>query len=92
VAAAELRWWVVHRHRAEYPDTTALVDALSDLYVELYGISRAAARPAAHHRAEAMELSDRWVQEGRDPGSPLLGQVRGELFRSYKCLRAALIG
>jgi hypothetical protein len=91
-AAAELRWWVVHRRRSDHPDTTALVDALCNLYAELYGISAVAARPSAHHRAEAMELSDRWVRDGRDPRSPLLGQVRDELFRSYTALRATLSG
>jgi hypothetical protein len=89
-AAAELRWWIVHRKRAEFPDTAALVDVLAQLYVELYGIGEAAARPPAHHRAEAMELSDRWVRDGLDPKSPLLRQVRDELLLSYRALRAAL--
>jgi hypothetical protein len=89
-AAAELRWWVVHRHRADYPDTTALVDALADLYAELYQRPADAVRPAAHHRAEAMELSDRWVRDGKDPRSPLLGEIRAELAESYRLLTPVL--
>jgi hypothetical protein len=34
--------------------------------------------------------SDRWVNDGRAPGSPLLAQVRAELERSYTALRAAV--
>lgn len=89
-AAAEVGWWVVHRNRADYPDTTALVDALASLYTELYRQPRDAVRPAAHHRAEAMELSDRWVHEGKDPRSPLLGAIRSELARSYRALGRAI--
>lgn len=89
-AAAEVGWWVVHRNRAKYSDTTALVDALAELYTELYRQPKAAVRPAAHHRAEAMELSDRWVHEGKDPRSPLLGAIRSELARSYRALAQAV--
>ena len=53
-AALEINWWAVHRNRAQYPDTAALVDALAALYAEVYRLSPQAARPAAHHRAEAM--------------------------------------
>ena len=90
VAAAELGWWVVHRNRADYPDTTALVDAMAALYTELYRQPEEAVRPAAHHRAEAMELSDRWVHEGKDPRSPLLRAIRAELARSYRALHRAI--
>lgn len=89
-AAAEIRWWVVHRHRASYPDTSALVEALADLYAEVYQVPPQAVRVAAQHRAEAMELSDRWVREGKAPESPLLAEIEAELRESYRALRAAL--
>jgi hypothetical protein len=91
-AAAEIRWWVVHRRRAEYPDTEALVDALADLSAEVYRIPVAAGRPAAEHRARAMELSDRWVRDGKNPESPLLGEIRAALLESYRALKAAVTG
>jgi hypothetical protein len=90
VAAAEVEWWVVHRHREDYPDATALTDALERLYVELYGIAPERARPAALHRAQAMDLSDRWVRDGKDPSSPLLGEIRAELLQGYVALKQAL--
>jgi hypothetical protein len=89
-AALELSWWVVHRNRAQYPDTTALVDALAALNAEVYGLPASAARPAAEHRALAMEASDLWIAEGKDRASPLLPTVRDELVRSYQALHDAL--
>ena len=85
-ASAEVGWWVVHRNRADYPDTTTLEGALADLYTELYRQPKEVVHLAAHHRAEAMELSDRWVRDGKDPRSPLLKAIRAELTRSYRAL------
>src|SRR5262249_57097102 len=89
-AGLELNWWVVHRNRARYPDTTALVDALAALNAEVYGLPEDAARPAAEHRALAMEASDLWIAEGKDRASPLLATVREELVVSYQALHDAL--
>jgi hypothetical protein len=89
-AELEVGWWVIHRQRNRQPDTGPLVDALAALSVEVYGLTEDAARPAAEHRAAAMEISDRWVQEGRDPDSPLLADVRAELVRSYQALAEAV--
>ncbi|SRR5579885_2674437 len=89
-AALELNWWVVHRHRDEYPDTTALSEALAALYAELYRLTPEAGLPAGEHRAAAMEASDRWVREGKDPNSPLLQTVRAELVLSYRALADAI--
>ena len=38
---------------------------------------------AAALRAEAMDVSDRWIEAGCDPGSPMLAQERALLVRSY---------
>ena len=89
-AALEVRWWAVHRNRDSYPDNRALADALAELYAEVYQIPADAARPAGQHRAEAMDISDRWVREGKDPNSPLLAEFRAELLASYQSLKAAL--
>ena len=90
-AAKEIRWWVVHReagHRTG--EGTALEDAFADLYVELYQAPDAAVRPAAHARARAVALSDRWLDEGKPPDSPLLGEIRAELIDSYRALHQAV--
>jgi hypothetical protein len=90
-AELEIGWWVVHRQRERYPDTTALRNAVAALYAEVYRLPAAAARPAAEHRAQAMEASDRWIAEGRQRDSPLLGTVRAELVECYRALYEALV-
>jgi hypothetical protein len=45
---------------------------------------------AAEQRALAMVHSDRWVEEGRDPASPLIAEERSALVRSYEALREAV--
>jgi len=37
-----------------------------------------------------MDISDRWVNEGREPGSPLIAAERAELVRCYASLLAAV--
>jgi hypothetical protein len=90
-AALEVGWWVVHRNRAQYPDATALVEALAALYSEVYGLPAGRVRAAAEHRAAAVAVSDRWVEDGRERGSPLLHTVREELVSSYAALQDALV-
>ena len=91
-ARREVAWWRAHRrvqhgegvdrarHRSE------LVEALTDLYAYLYGDDRSAVRPAAALRAEAMDVSDRWVAEECDLDSPLVEVERALLVRSYAAL------
>jgi hypothetical protein len=31
-----------------------------------------------------MDLSDQWIREGKDPNSPLLGQIATLLVQSYQ--------
>ena len=47
-------------------------------------------RLAARLRAEAMDVSDRWVAAGCDPEHPLLAEERALLVRSYSALLAAV--
>ena len=91
-ARREIAWWRAHRdvqrgpaadrdrHRAE------LVETLTDLYSYLYGDERSDVRPAAALRADAMDVSDQWVEEGCDLDSPLVVQERQLLVRSYASL------
>jgi hypothetical protein len=89
-ARLDVNWWVVHRQLFGQAENQPLVDALAALYACTYGVPRERVLAAAHGRAEAMLYSDRWVKEGRVPGSPLIGQVRTSLEQSYAALRAAV--
>jgi hypothetical protein len=93
-AALEVDWWRVHREVQRAPDATepaeALVASLTRLYSYLYDETQEAVRPAAVHRARAMDLSDQWVREGCQPVSPLLPQERASLVRAYAALLAAV--
>lgn len=91
-ARLEVDWWAVHRahERGADHDSGPLITALARLNAYLYHASEAEVRPAAEHRARAMNLSDEWVAAGCPPGSPLLPAVRAELVRSYALLLAAV--
>jgi hypothetical protein len=54
----------------------------------VYGVEQAEVRRAAEERARAMDVSDRWVEEGCDMHSPLLPTERAALVRSYALLAA----
>jgi hypothetical protein len=91
-AELEVEWWAVHRahQRGDDGDPQPLVDALSRLYAYVFGVGEAALRPAAECRARAMDISDRWVEEGCQLGSPLLPAERADLVRSYAALLTAI--
>jgi hypothetical protein len=98
-AELEVEWWRVHRdgqhsdppHAIEdEAPAEALVQALTRLYCYLYSESEAALRPAAVHRARAMDLSDQWVREGCQPDSRLLPLEHAALVRAYAALLAAV--
>ena len=56
----------------------------------MYGADLAAVRAAGALRADAMDVSDRWVEAGCDPDSPMLDEERALLVRSYASLLAAV--
>ena len=89
-ARLEVNWWVVHRRLFGQDDNQPLVEALVELYAATFGVAPADVHEAAYRRAEAMRYSDRWVNEGRAAGSPLLGQVEAELVKSYVALLAVV--
>jgi hypothetical protein len=89
----EVEWWRVHRvHQREETDGSAdpLTQALAALYAHTYRVPRDAVLLAARERAEAMDISDRWVDAGCDLASPLVAQERAALVRSYAGLLAAV--
>jgi hypothetical protein len=90
-ARLEVDWWAAHREHARAPgsDDGPLVTALARLYAYLYGTEEEAVRPAAQHRARAMDISDRWVASGRDLRSSLIAEERDELIRCYAALLTA---
>ena len=93
-AILEVDWWRVHRERQRSPDSTEtsdeLVESVTRLYCCVFGEAEAEVRPAAAHRARAMDLSDQWVREGCQPDSPLLAMEHAALVRAYAALLAAV--
>jgi hypothetical protein len=93
-AELEVDWWRAHREAQHSPSSAApaeeLVESVTRLYCYLYGEPEAAMRLAAVERARAMDLSDQWVREGCQPGSPLLPQEHAALIRSYAALLSAV--
>src|SRR4051794_5303151 len=85
-AELEVEWWRAHREG----EADGLVAALRDLYAYTYGVDPASVLPAAELRAEAMEVSDRWVEAGADPADPQLAVERALLVRSYAALLSAV--
>ena len=85
-AELEVDWWRVHREIQHQPGSTPdeLIDSLTRLYCYLYGEPEEAVRPAAVHRAKAMDLSDQWIEEGcpaRQPPAPARARGPGPRLR-----------
>ncbi|MDQ2784026.1 MAG: hypothetical protein M3Y58_03365 [Chloroflexota bacterium] len=89
VAAREVRWWIVHRHRAEM-GAAALTDAIADLYAAIYRLPPSVVREAARLRAEAAFVSDDGRERYGVRGAPYWREVGGLLRRSYRALKAAV--
>ena len=90
-AELEVEWWRAHRESQRANGSAReLVVALRDLYAYTYGVEPDDVERAAELRADAMDISDRWVQEGCDPAAPALARERALLVRSYAALLAAV--
>jgi hypothetical protein len=91
-AELELDWWRIHRAGQHGMGTGGddLIESLTRLYGYLYGEPEDELRPAAVHRARAMDLSDQWVEQGCLPDSPLLPLEHAALVRAYAALLAAV--
>jgi hypothetical protein len=91
-AELEVEWWRVHRDHQHTAgsDGAALVEALASLYSYVYGVPERDIRVAAEQRAVALDISDRWVEDGRAPDSALIGEEQAALIRSYAGLLSAV--
>jgi hypothetical protein len=90
-AELEVEWWRAHReHQRSDGRPEALVKALQDLYSYVYSVDEGEVRQAAELRAEAMDVSDEWVDAGCDPADPRLAAERALLVRSYSSLLTAV--
>ena len=89
-ARLEVNWWGIHRQFFGRSDNEEVIDGVAKLYAATYRVPYESVRKAAHHRAQAMVYSDRWVNEGRVENSPLLAQEEDELVKSYTALREAV--
>ena len=88
-AELEVRWWAVHRQREQAADHSALTAALAATYAEVYQRPVERMVAAAEARAQAMDLSDRWIREGKAADSPLLGRIADLLVAGYRALSDA---
>ncbi len=89
VAAREMRWWIVHRQRAEM-GAAALTDAIADLYAAIYRLPPSVVYEAARLRAEAAFVSDDGRERYGVRGAPYWQEVGDLLQRSYRALKAAV--
>lgn len=92
-ARREVEWWRAHRelqHGRDDGDDGELVEALVQLYAYVYSVPPDSVRSAARERALAMLHSDRWIDDGCDPSSPLIAEERAALVGSYRFLLAAV--
>lgn len=84
----EVEWWRAHRARQRDDAATReqLERALVDLYSYVYSAPPESMHEAARWRAEAMDLSDAWVEGGCDLADPRLAAERRALVASYGAL------
>jgi hypothetical protein len=86
----EVNWWIVHRKLFGNAENQELVDALTSLYSETYGIEPEKVQEATRQRAMGMLYSDLWVNEGKPAESPLLVKEEEALYQSYLALKEAI--
>ena len=89
-ARLEVGWWVAHRQLFGNAQNRELVDALKNLYAEVFGVQASKGQEAAALRAQGMLYSDLWVNEGKKEGSPLLVQEQEALYQSYLALKEGI--
>lgn len=89
-AKLDVNWWIIHRKLFGDAENQELVDALTSLYAETYGIEPEKIREATRQRALGMLYSDLWVNEGKPANSPLLAQEEEALYKSYAALKEAI--
>ena len=91
-AQLEVNWWSVHRKLFGNSQNQELVDALTGLYAEAYGLNPTKVQAAARQRAQGMLVSDLWVNAGKPADSALLAREEETLLQSYASLKEAIRG
>ena len=86
----EVNWWIIHRKLFGNAENQELVDGLTSLYAETYGIEPEKIQEATRQRALGMLYSDLWVNEGKPADSPLLVKEEEALYQSYLALKEAI--
>lgn len=86
----EVSWWSIHRMLFGNYENRELVDALTCLYEEIYGVESDKFKEAAYYRALGMLYSDLWVNEGKPAESPLLVKEEDALYEGYRALKEAI--
>jgi hypothetical protein len=89
-AQLEVNWWGIHRELFGNEKNQELVDALTSLYEEVYGVELEKFKEAAYQRALGMLYSDLWVNQGKPANSPLLVKEEEALYQGYKALKEAI--
>lgn len=89
-AQLEVNWWGIHRKLFGNEKNQELVDALTSLYEEVYGVELEKFKEAAYQRALGMLYSDLWVNQGKPANSPLLVKEEEALYQGYKALKEAI--
>jgi hypothetical protein len=89
-AQLEVNWWGIHRKLFGNEKNQELVDALTSLYEEVYGVELEKFKEAAYQRALGMLYSDLWVNQGKPVNSPLLVKEEEALYQGYKALKEAI--
>jgi len=90
-AHQEVNWWVVHRRLFAQEQNQELIEALAGAMSAFFGKPKAALIKAAEQRARGILLSDQWVRNGMDEGSPLLVLEEEALCSGYSLLREVLL-
>jgi hypothetical protein len=86
----EVNWWSIHRKLFGNKENQELVEALQELYEEIYGAKSEKFKRAADQRAMGMLYSDLWVNQGKPADSPLLIREEAALYEGYKALKDAI--
>ena len=89
-AQLEVNWWGIHRELFGNEKNQELVDALTSLYEEVYGVELEKFKEAAYQRALGMLYSDLWVNQGKPANSPFLVKEEEALYQGYKALKEAI--
>lgn len=89
-AELELDYWVVHRKLLGRSDTADLVETMTRLHSEIFGLPPGQTRPSAEYRVRAVVVVDR-ITSGQSTDNPGdWAVIEDTLHRCYRSLRQEL--